>query len=359
MLIQWLKSYAFGEKRNIPSLDGLRAISVSLVLFSHLCGSRNFPLGETSYPVSLGIVGVRVFFIISGYLITSALLRELAKTGTIDLPRFYFRRGLRLFPAAWVFITIAAILGSAGLLALHKYDLLFAYTYTSNYFDGRSPAIGHLWSLAVEEQFYLLWPIGLKLMGRSRARSFLIVLICLAPLFRILSLKLSPAMNFLMCSDSLGVGCLLAIAEPELLVNDKFQRFLRSPWMAAVPLVALAANSIPSTKVSWLVGETIQNVGFAICVFWSVKNPASRVGRFLNLPLISLVGVLSYSLYLWQQLFTRFGILETAVFPLNLGLMFTFALLSYLFVEGPFLRLRTWLEPRLFPAKPPVARVTV
>jgi peptidoglycan/LPS O-acetylase OafA/YrhL len=301
-----------------------------------------------------GILGVRVFFVISGYLISSALLGELSKTGTINLPKFYFRRGLRLFPAAWVFITVAGILGRQGLLALHPHDLLFAYTYTSNYYEGRSVAIGHLWSLAVEEQFYLLWPIGLKLLGRVEAKRFLIGLMCAAPFFRLASHALAPAMDFLMYSDSLGVGCLLAVMEPELQSDPRFQRLLASRWLVALPFVAIAANYIPSTKVSWLVGETIQNVSIAVCVFWSVRNAQSSVGRFLNLPLISLIGVLSYSLYLWQQLFTRFGIPGIGVlFPANLGLMLVCALLSYVVIEGPFLRLRGVLEPKLFPAKPP------
>jgi len=355
VFVQSLTSYGFGSKRNIPSLDGLRAISISLVLCAHLNSSKNFPFSLTWYPGNMGVLGVRVFFVISGYLITSALLRELSKTGTIDLPRFYFRRGFRLFPAAWVYITIVAILASRGVLSLHRHDLLFAYTYLSDYYDARSVPVAHLWSLAVEEQFYLLWPIGLKLLGRLNAKRFLIALICAAPFFRLASIALAPSMNFLLCSDYLAGGCLLAMLEPELEKNDRFQKFMGSRWIAATPFVGIAANCIPSIKVLWLVGETIQNVCIALCVFWAVRNARSLVGRVLNLPLISFIGVLSYSLYLWQQLFSPVGLAGIGkLFPANLALALVCALASYVLVEVPFLRLRGMLEPKWFAQKVPV-----
>jgi peptidoglycan/LPS O-acetylase OafA/YrhL len=346
--IHWLASI-FGTGRSVPSLDGLRAISVMLVVISHLCGTRNYPLHDTGR-FNLGLLGVRVFFVISGYLITSILLSELAKTGTINLKRFYVRRTLRLFPAAWIFIATAGVLGWTGWLALHRYDLLFAFTYTSNYYEGRSPAIGHLWSLAVEEQFYLLWPITLKVLGKTRSRRFLFGLIMAAPFCRLMSLMVAPAFNFLIWSDSLGTGCLLALLWKDLAKDQRYQRLISSHWIAVMPLAALAVNYIPSTKVSWLVGDTIQNFSIALCVHWSILNASTIVGRFLNLRFMASLGVLSYSLYLWQQLFSVFGVKSVlAVFPFNLVLMFAAALVSYLFIEKPFLRLRERLEPRWWP----------
>ena len=95
-----LRRYGFGNQRVLPSLDGLRAISIGLVLLGHLIGTRGFakqiPLLD-----EIGLLGVRIFFVISGYLITSILLDELSRKGTIDLPRFYFRRTMRLFPASY------------------------------------------------------------------------------------------------------------------------------------------------------------------------------------------------------------------------------------------------------------------
>jgi peptidoglycan/LPS O-acetylase OafA/YrhL len=323
---------------------------VSLVLLSHLCGTKNFPATTSSHLIDLGILGVRVFFVISGYLITGILLSDLVKTGDINLRRFYLRRTLRLFPAAWVFITTAAVLSGCGLIALHRYDLFFAYSYTINYYEGRSFSIGHLWSLAVEEQFYLIWPVTLKMLGQRRSRSFLIALMLLAPFCRLLSVTFIPAFNFLMYSDALGTGCLLAVLQKDLATNRRYQNLLSSRWIAVMPFIALAANYIPSTKLSWLLGETIQNLSIVLCVHWSILNPTVAVGRFLNLRIITTMGILSYSLYLWQQLFSQFGIASgLATFPLNLAMMFLAALASYFLVEQPFLRLRTRLEAYWWP----------
>lgn len=349
----WL-STIFGSPRAVPGLDGLRAISVMLVIFSHLCTTRNFPLQDTGHS-NFGVLGVRVFFVISGFLITSILLSDQRKNGDIDLKRFYFRRSLRLFPAAWVFITTAAVLDHLHFLKLERHDLLFAYTYTSNYYYGRSYVIGHLWSLAVEEQFYLLWPITLKLLGQARSRRFLVGLLIVAPLFRMVSPIAPQAFEFVKWSDALGTGCLLAILRNDLVADPRYRKLISSRWMAAAPfIVLLTENLIRSTKVSWLIGETIQNLGIALCVHWAILNSTTAVGKLLNLRIMSAVGVLSYSLYLWQQLFTRYGF-QTVLgsFPLNVVMSFAAALLSYLLIEKPFLHLRERLEPRWWPTKKP------
>jgi len=313
-----------------------------------MCGTSNFPLPEASPVAGLGILGVKVFFVISGYLITGILLKELTQTGDIDLPKFYFRRALRLFPAAWLFITVAAFLHQLGFLPLGRYEILFAYGYAENYYESRSFSIGHLWTLAIEEQFYLLWPVVLKLLGSVRSRTFLIAVLCTAPFFRLMSTVAPPAFNFLMYSDILATGCLVAVLEKELTADPRYRRLLASRFMALLPLLALVLNYYPrSTKLSWLVGETIGNVSIAISVHWCILNSRTAVGRFLNRGFMVWVGVLSYSLYLWQQLFTRFGVKSgVSAFPINILLMFLVALASYHFVEKPFLRLRGRLESR-------------
>jgi len=143
-----LRAYGFGSQRAIPGLDGLRAISIVFVLLAHLSGTRHFP--NSRWLMGLGELGVRVFFVISGYLITTILLEELGRKGTISLPRFYFRRAMRLFPAAYFLITVIAAIAALSLLRVDRRDILFAVTYTMNYNDARGWELGHLWSLAVE-----------------------------------------------------------------------------------------------------------------------------------------------------------------------------------------------------------------
>ena len=157
------------EGRRIRSLDGLRAVSIILVMISHLIGVRGFLVPEAAGRVfELGELGVRVFFVISGFLITSILLRELAEHNSVDLVRFYFRRTLRIFPPYYLFVLVLAIVQAIGLITLNPGDLSHALSYSSNYHPQRSWFVGHTWSLAVEEQFYILWPAILLLLGKRK-----------------------------------------------------------------------------------------------------------------------------------------------------------------------------------------------
>ena len=343
-IFRWLHAYAFGSRRGVPGLDGLRAVSILLVIVAHLCVTRNFPLSHDSPVLQLGVFGVRIFFVISGYLITSILAAELDRSGSISLKRFYFRRSMRLFPAAYILITVTALAGRLGYLDLSRYDLLFASTYSINYYYGRSFAIGHLWTLAVEEQFYLLWPATLKILGRKKSNSFLLLLVFISPPLRLLSVRMAPAGEFFMFSDTLALGCLLALNAGDLERNARYQRVLHSRWMWVVPFVALAANYTPSTKVAWLLGQPLMNICMVLIVHWSMLNSGSSVGRLLNQPSVVFLGVMSYSLYLWQQIFTYGLHNRLSAFPLNLLMMAAAAMASYLLIEGPCLKLRDRLE---------------
>lgn len=343
---EWLRARGFGTSRVIPSLDGLRAVAVLLVVISHLCGTVNFWLPRDSHLLP-GNFGVRVFFVISGYLITGILYSEYTKTGTISLRRFYFRRSLRLFPAAWVFIAGNAILAYFGLLQLNKYDLLAAFTYTSNYYDGRSYTMGHLWSLAVEEQFYLIWPFVFLFLGPLRSVTFLKWLLVIGPILRLLSPYAGVAFNFVIYADSLGTGCLLALCRPQLENSPLYKRLFTPGWVITASLLAFLTNYISSTKLMWLAGETFMNCCIALVVHWTIVNSTSAAGRFLNWTPLTAIGVLSYSLYLWQQPYSTFGMKNVlSVFPLNLVLMFATTIVSYLVIETPFLQLRGYLERR-------------
>jgi peptidoglycan/LPS O-acetylase OafA/YrhL len=147
--------------KRIPSLDALRAISVSLVLIGHLAGGGNAPKVLSVYANS----GVRMFFVISGYLITTILLNEHARTSAINLSQFYIRRAYRILPAAGVFMLFATV---AYWHQLRWIDIGAMFLYLINYDGGRPWMIGHLWSLGVEEQFYFIWPGALKMFYRQK-----------------------------------------------------------------------------------------------------------------------------------------------------------------------------------------------
>jgi peptidoglycan/LPS O-acetylase OafA/YrhL len=161
--------------KRIPSLDGLRAISITMVCLGHLTHAG--PAPQFLHPYAY--TGVLIFFVISGYLITTLLLNEHAQTSTINLRQFYIRRAYRILPAAAVFmLAIFAIYGRE----LRWYDITAMLLYLVNFDLARPWMINHLWSLSVEEQFYFLWPTVLKKWYRQRI-AILLGAVVLAPIF--------------------------------------------------------------------------------------------------------------------------------------------------------------------------------
>jgi len=165
----------------IPALDGLRAVSISLVLLSHLMIAGQAFSGHRSYFKEIGALGVSVFFVISGYLITSLLLHEEDKYNRINLKNFFVRRGLRLLPAFYFYLGVVYLLWLTGyVINIPWHDYVASILYIRNYF-GRGYETGHIWSLSLEEQFYLCWPALLIFFSSRRlllAGTF-IVLVCL------------------------------------------------------------------------------------------------------------------------------------------------------------------------------------
>lgn len=317
------------RKRNaaaarIPSLDGLRAISIIAVIIGHLHG------GATG--IILATIGVHIFFVISGYLITSLLQIEYAKNGRINLTSFYRRRAFRILPAAFTYIFVVALL-----IPSTRKSLLNALTYTVAYnVDGVAHQFTHLWSLSIEEQFYLFWPIVIVLTFRKRACAIWIVMIAavLARLFIVFAATRFPATHLhyfpLAAMDSVAAGCLLAIYEPFVARH--------CGWMADVRAISIA---LPLTV--WVLAFVCLN-GLG-SVFWGIISLMIALWIFLvvqrrdwilnNRP-IAAVGTLSYSLYLWQQLFT----VEHTHYVLTAILMtFSFAIASYFVIEKPMLAL--------------------
>ena len=203
------------DNHRIPSLDGIRAISIMMVIVGHLSRTKGMPL-DLSHAEAYAEFGVRVFFIISGFLITSILLSEHKNSGGIDLQRFYIRRAYRIFPAAYAFMLVMFIVYWKSLSAL---AMVMAATYTSNYHPRPWP-LAHLWSLAVEEQFYLLWPAILAYFFRFRTKVVVAVILG-TPLLNVLLFYFKTASNvvgfwFPTVADGLAMGCLLSLAQPIL-----------------------------------------------------------------------------------------------------------------------------------------------
>jgi peptidoglycan/LPS O-acetylase OafA/YrhL len=219
------------SSQRIPSLDGLRAISIALVVLSHLAKWKHVSL---SLLESYGELGVHVFFVLSGYLITNLLLKEYERSSTVSLRDFYVRRAFRIFPAAFVFLAVVVVLYWRQMRWIH---IVAAFLYVANMDPLRPWIFGHLWSLSIEEQFYLLWPFAVKKWHRHK-KVILLGAFLAAPVFRTL-LYCFKVRNGLLGSlpvdaDQLAAGCLLAIFAPRL---PKVRRNLALAMLFAVVLI--------------------------------------------------------------------------------------------------------------------------
>ena len=352
--------------KRIQSLDGLRGVCIGLVLFGHVRGTAGFPLHGES--VRLGRLGVVTFFVLSGYLITRLLLEERTRTGGVALGAFFRRRALRLFPALYAFVAVVLLLEVVGAVQLGGGDVLATATHTMNFHARRAWWLGHTWSLSFQEQFYLLWAPALAVLGAAGGRRVALGAFAAAPLLRVAVFYGWPEQRalvdqaFPLIFDGPATGCLLAFLREDLWRDARYRRLLESPFFAAVPLIVLVTHLYrPSVGVSLLVGQTVINVAIAACVDWAMRFPESRVGRALNSPPLTWVGTISYSLYLWQQLFlARDHPAWFTTFPLNLLLAFAAATASYHLTERPFVRLRARrsTSPPLLAGTPPATERT-
>jgi peptidoglycan/LPS O-acetylase OafA/YrhL len=183
----------------------------------------------------LALLGVRVFLVISGFLISSILFAEARSSGTVELDRFYFRRTMRIFVPYYAFLAVVMVLGRLGILTLSASALLHAATYTSNYSASMPWQLSHTWSLSVEEQFYLLWPALIVLLERSRALVVAALVVLAVPLVRVILWQLSPTATggighrFETCADALAIGCLLAGVRDWLATRPRYLAATRSP----------------------------------------------------------------------------------------------------------------------------------
>jgi peptidoglycan/LPS O-acetylase OafA/YrhL len=317
-----------------------------LVLVGHLSGTRGF------VPFDPGVgdyahLGVVVFFVISGFLITTLLLNEYAEYGRISLRLFYARRSIRIFPASYCYLGLIFLLWRFGGISLRGRDFWYSVCYIINYLPNPSWYVGHLWSLSVEEQFYLLWPLTIVILGPRRAVSIAALFILLGPAARSaawLFLRHSPYRDlnmFPMVADSLATGCILARLKGWLECEQWYLKLLKPGPSILLVILVLVINRYNGYTIVTVAGETVANIAIGVLIHRSVYYYADWMGRVLNWKPVVFVGVLSYSLYIWQQPFlNRNSASWMTAFPQNLLFAFAGALGSYFLLERPLLRLR-------------------
>lgn len=355
------------SSRSIPSLDGLRAISVIAVILGH---TESPFLDRIPFGAALrnGHQGVIVFFAISGFLITHLLLKELQHEGSINLGRFYLRRTFRIFPPFYVFLAVIAILRFSHVIASPAVGSAFLAcgTYTWNYWhfppeiDVR--VLGHCWSLALEEQFYLLWPLCMKLFSPRTNIRIAVGVILLSPFSRLLTYALWPSrrgnidMMLHTHLDAIMIGCLVALLVESKVWPQVWSRVRAIMVHPIAPVIAIAFLMFVDTPASehWggkyllPIGFTLQSLAATVLLVFGVFRHESLFGKFLNWAPLRHIGTISYSLYLWQQLFTG---AYTGLFPLNVLFIFLCAEASFFLVERPSARVRNIVQARLYPSR--------
>lgn len=347
---------AWIARGRIPGLDGLRAVSILLVLASHAALTHGFPGPRPGLDAlrRLGGLGVDVFFVISGFLITLLLLRERDRTGSISLRGFYARRALRIVPAYAAYLLFVLALTRLGAVALSPRDWAAALSYTVNFLpdlEGRW-TIGHLWSLSIEEHFYLVWPPALLWLGRKRGPMALVAAIAAAPALRVVVFRAGLGANAATPAriDTIGMGCLLAFVVTDRRTWPAAARVLRrADAVVVASAIALVASCVWLSSVHryWLTVErSVEAALIAAIVLACAAAPGSRVGRLLNARPVAALGTLSYSLYLWQQPFLDPTMDRPMTrWPGNVALAVLAALGSYYLVERPFLKIKDRPRP--------------
>jgi peptidoglycan/LPS O-acetylase OafA/YrhL len=333
--------------KRIPSLDGLRAISISLVLVGHTAYEGHAPAFLTPY----GPVGVRIFFVISGYLITTILEREHERTSSISLRNFYIRRAYRIFPAALFFM---GIVFAVYWRSLRWFEISAAFLYLANYLPFRPWVLAHLWSLSVEEQFYLLWPGVLKKWYQRRVPILLCVMafspVYTAGLYYLKWYDMVGGDTLPTVADGLALGCLISVFR---------RRWPKIPKSVAALLVA-AMIAIPLYKVTSAAGtlcvlfllKPILTAAIGGILIHVVQNPY----WILNFAPVVWLGQISYSLYLWQQPFTHAADNPVPAWRYGIFGAFAMACVSYYLIERPVLRYRD--SRQCVPTPAPVEKAT-
>src|ERR1700682_5322272 len=326
-------------QNRIPGIDGIRALSIVLVLFAHLANGKS-PWAQ------YGAFGVESFFVLSGYLITWLLCVEEDKRGAISLLSFYIRRALRILPPAFLYIAVASVLGLLGLASVAHNETLYCVLFVRNLMASGSTHLGHFWSLAIEEQFYLLWPVAFLLLRSDRRRLFFsVALFFAAPFWQHLMFRLAGgAMNvnswrFDLRYNALIAGCCLA-----LLRHDGKTRLVasnRALTSTPAALLALAATIAGCAGLAGMFSTSLSFIGVAAFINFAVEHKSGAIGSFLNWGPMAWIGQLSYSLYLWQQIFCWHSKIPwLGQFPQNMFATLGAAALSYYLLEIPLAKIR-------------------
>lgn len=304
----------------ILGLDGIRAYAVMMVVVTHLhlfiqWHNDRSPL----YSLVKGTNGVIIFFILSGFLITHLLFLEHKKTGTVNLKQFIIRRALRIFPAFYLFIMTLLLLGFFVDTNTTPKQLFMTAIYWFNHTPRTeyNSIVGHTWSLAAEEHFYIIWPVIFLILSKAKNRNLSITIALIAMIYSLQLFQdyiynqtdLNEVFRVERWSSSAAIylfsGCLGACfvnSKPwEKISNLQFTSFI----LSVIFILGFGVDF-------WFEGETtltkyLRITGILSAIFWIYINQNSRIVSFLEFHPIRYIGAVSYGIYLWQGFYLSTG----------------------------------------------------
>ena len=325
----------------LRQLDGIRTLAIFLVFSQH------------AFNLNLGWAGVDLFFVLSGFLITRILREGREKPAYWSL--FYIKRATRIVPPLVLCVVLSALVFHLGLHRLWWAYLLFAANFAIPYSPASALPVGILWSLAVEEHFYLLWPFAVRFLTRRHLISLLVACLVLEPIFRAAATPFLPFMSIYLLTpfrlDGLAAGSLLALGCESSWTTDRVSRIAGPLCLGATATFVVLRVLIPSftrSRNTFL----FNSLGYSLIVLIAVSLIAfvmlkqrSLLSRLLASRLPARLGVISYGVYLFHLLalaiagrIPMVGTRRVLLVPVAFALVVVFSSLSFRFYESPFMR---------------------
>jgi len=348
-----------------PQLDALRAIAVMLVIVEHFSFDGIIEIQVFNLGL-LGLLGVLLFFVLSGYLITGILLRSRQTLVRKAVQRFYIRRTLRIFPIYYLTLLVLMIIGMPSVILYVGWHAL----YLSNILFVQNPhvaaSIAHLWTLSVEEQFYLIWPWLILLVPYRHVHRLILCAIVIGICWKAVVMNtigdhLAGALTVFTCLDSLAVGAWLAFVEQDETLGSREHCILRTLLFAGSAIVLMQAGLLVTNSGRGLVLLT-SYIGPSLIFAWLVGRAAQGfkgwVGAILEWRPALYLGKISYGIYLYHYFMPRvvtyglasFGIEQPGILFVGI-LAFTLTVLtataSWYLLERPVSRLKEKLSPSM------------
>ena len=365
-----------------PQLDTVRTFAVAAVMLQHFVGPANLPGLLKLLP--WGRLGVSLFFVLSGFLITGILIRSrdavesTTQTAWFAARQFYARRFLRIFPLYYFIIAVGLVMAIPPVREIW----IWLVSYTMNIFislkGDESFFYSNFWSLAVEEQFYVVWPWFVLFAPRKWLLPITIAMISCGPLWRLYAFtnglnfvaiyKMTPA-----CLDSLGVGALLAHAHRSRLKKDTIRRFMNFLVLPLGVFVSLCLWALAYFEINWSANIVLFDVSVALIFCWFINSAShgfgGAAGRVMEWRPLVYCGKISYGMYVYHQFappifsfgFAKLGITyhEYGWLSLILGSALTIAIssASWYLLEQPFNNLKRHFDYQLKRRKQPGSMV--